>query len=411
MNNSEKLLIDREQRATLQNELQSEYQKTLVVIKANYPSNNKITNFSNYLVTKVFFIVKKQVSLIDYQTTLTNEGLIFYLICEDSLLVTKRKMIEIENSEFTRLVDIDVYYNFQTISREDLNKPARLCYLCDNEARVCSRKQTHTLVEVINYFNKQVINDIFSENLWSNLALYGLINELLKPIGFGGVTISSQGSHHDMDYKTFITSIEAIVAMFWQFDTINHNSFNELRTFGLDVEKAMFRTTNNINTHKGCIFSLILIFAGVRISQNYSEISLNIKRLCQDIYDDFNNKFLKDSNGQNIYDRYKIKGIREQAFLGYQSIFDVFEPYYSQTKDSTKTMLLLIAYLDDTTIIKRSNLEMLKNIQKKASEIVDKEDQHHIFSEYLIENNISCGGSADLLTLVFILNLLKEHYY
>ena len=102
MKNSEILLNNREVRVALQKSLQDQYKKTLIVIKANYPSNYKISNFTNYLTTKVFYQIKNEGKIIYYEASLTNEGLIYYLISEEESEIVKKKMIELENTILTR---------------------------------------------------------------------------------------------------------------------------------------------------------------------------------------------------------------------------------------------------------------------------------------------------------------------
>lgn len=410
MNNSEKLLDDRENRVSFQNRLQSEYNNTLIVVKANYPTNNKVNNFTNYLVTKMFFLIKKECDILYYDASLSNEGLIYYLITKKDFKSVKFKMIELENSKLSRLVDIDVYYKYQSISRSDLNISPRKCYLCDLDAKVCSRNQNHSYQEVINYFNEIVIEDIFNSDVYSNLCIYGLINELAKPYGFGSVSFFNQGSHSDMNYKTFVNSIESISHNFLDFTNVDHASFDSLRSFGQKMEKDMFEITNNINTHKGSVFSLILILAGISLSESYDLINSRIKELSKDIYQDFN-KLENSTSGIKIYQDYNISGIRKQAYEGYQSVFEIFVPYYEKSNDITKTYLKIINYLDDTTIIKRSSIQELEEIKKISLNIIDNENEYQAFDKYLQNKNISCGGSADLLSIVLILSLIKEYYY
>lgn len=411
MKNSEILLNNREVRVALQKSLQDQYKKTLIVIKANYPSNYKISNFTNYLTTKVFYQIKNEGKIIYYEASLTNEGLIYYLISEEESEIVKKKMIELENTILTRLVDIDVYSNNKAISRNDLGIAPRKCYLCNLDARICTRNQNHNLDEIKEYFNNIVMDDIFNFDMYYNLCIYGLINELAKPYSFGTVGFSNSGSHKDMNYKTFIDSIEVIAERFKNFEKLDRSSFEKLRSFGQEVESEMFKATNNINTHKGGIFSLILVLAGISISDKYEKINTNIRLLTKDIYDDFKDINNNPTYGMKFYQLYNISGIRKQAYEGYQSVFEIFEPYYSNTKDITKTYLKIISLIDDTTIIKRSSIDELENIKNISSKINHTHDEYIKFNEELINKNISCGGSADLLSIVLILNLVKNYYY
>ena len=404
------ILIDREKRADYQKELLANYQdKVLVVIKANYPSNNKNNLETAYLSTKFFFKVKACLKIIDYSATSTNEGLIYYVIVDDKLKETKQLMIALEETNLGRLVDLDVYDYHNQISRADLQIAPRKCFLCEENAKACSRAQRHNLNDLISYFKQEIINDLFSEEKYVNLVIYGLINELNKPYGFGCVGINYQGSHQDMDYKTFIASIEVIANEFRKFENIDTRSFVKLRKFGQSIEKAMFKATSGINTHKGAIFSLILILAGLKNGANYLESSNEIKKLTKDILLDFADETMSDSYGLELYKTTQNKGIRGYAYQGYDFLFNEIETYYTKANDDVKTYLLLISQLEDTTIIKRGGFELLKELQIKAKLALESLSYKEL-DNFCLNNNLSCGGSADLLACIYVINIVKNNY-
>ena len=75
--------------------------------------------------------------------------------------------------------------------------------------------------------------------------------------------LDNPGAHDDMDQETFKKSTEAILPHLlsmaetgWNFAGSGEALFRTLRPMGAAAEKAMFRATGNVNTHKGIIFSL-----------------------------------------------------------------------------------------------------------------------------------------------------------
>ncbi|MDL2211344.1 citrate lyase holo-[acyl-carrier protein] synthase [Erysipelotrichaceae bacterium OttesenSCG-928-M19] len=407
MKQADLLLQQREQRAWYQKNLLKDNDYTLVVIKANYPSSDKRNLYTNYLCLKFFFLLKKRFELVDYEVSLTLEGLIFYCLIDDDALIIKKETIVLENSFIGRLVDLDVFTGQQQISRVDLNYSARKCYLCAADAKVCARLQRHSISEIKEYFKKIVIDDVFSNSVFSNLVLFGLINELCKEYSFGTVTINSNGAHKDMDKFTFINSIEAIYEMFNDLEKIDTTDFKQLRTLGYNIEKAMFKRTNNINTYKGAIFSLLLFLAAYKNVKTLNKMSSEIQRLTKNIYNDFKESAYQNNYGVKIYHHYQIAGIRKVAFDGYPLLFNEYLPFYQRTLDNNQTFLLIISSLDDTTIVKRAGYNKLLEIKEYATNIIEDETRYLEFDKYCLNNGISCGGSADLLACVYVCYLIS----
>lgn len=405
------ILEEREARALYQEELLNKYQKRLVVIKANYPGNNKNNTYVSYLVFKAYLEIKQHLTIIEITSTLTKEGLIIYLVVEQPLEDVKRKAINLENEEYGRLLDIDVYDNNRQISRQDLGYEPRKCFLCDDLAIVCVRSQKHSINEVITYFQELVIKDIFNDKVYQNLVIFGLINELAKSLSLGTVGINFNGNHQDMDKMTFFNSIEAISKEFGDFNKLDTKHFSNLRSFGIEVEKAMFKATNNINTHKGAIFSLIIYLAAIKNVTSYDLISSEVKRLTKNLESDFTNEKIESTFTKNLYQKTRITGIRGFAMSGFADLFKVLTPFYQASQNVELTYLLIVLSLEDTTIIKRGGLEKLEKLQHLANQVIEGKISVDKIEDYTKNNNLSCGGSADILALVLINDLVKNYYF
>ena len=119
------------------------------------------------------------------------------------------------------------------------------------------------------------------------------------------------------------------------------------------------------------------------------------------------------SFGKELFAKQKIKGIRGQAAAGYPDV----KPAFRYLKDclakgesfdeaGAKTLCLLMSELEDTNIIKRSDIETLKSVQRKAKELLKENDVQQSFellNKEFISRNISPGGCADLLAVCFLL--------
>ena len=84
----------------------------------------------------------------------------------------------------------------------------------------------------------------------------------------GLVDRHDNGAHHDMNVYTFERSADAITPI-WQKmflkdisgKGISRTFFPRIRRTGVLAEKAMFRATGQVNTHKGLIFTMGILSA------------------------------------------------------------------------------------------------------------------------------------------------------
>ena len=90
-------------------------------------------------------------------------------------------------------------------------------------------------------------------------SILGEVYTTPKP---GLVDCHDTGAHRDMNVHTFERSAEAITpylakmffdGYFWKNSL--QNLFPRIRKTGIFAEKAMFRATDQVNTHKGLIFA------------------------------------------------------------------------------------------------------------------------------------------------------------
>ncbi len=255
-------------------------------------------------------------------------------------------------------------------------------------------------------------------------ALYDEINLELKP---GLVCPSSQGSHKDMDYNTFMASISALRGYFAQIAQYGYEGvgFDKLRQLGVYQEQMMLAATCGINTHRGAIFNLGFIAAamGRCLAQ---EVPLTSNTICQMIKRTWQEDILyrlprnPNSHGQLIYKKYGITGAIHLVAHGFEIIRELALPCYYATmnnvwdahKAKVQTLMMLICHLDDTNLAWRGNLEGLRLAQKLAKTFLDQggvfsegwQDDLQSMNDVFVERNLSPGGSADLLavTLFFV---------
>jgi len=420
-----KILIAREKRSLHIKELMEEYKyKTILVLKTNVPGINKnpanmmfICNLFNILIHDIFgekIIIEEQVESLDGNYK-------YYAINEEGNIVKEKTIVLEEENPLGRLVDMDVY-NKTAISRKDVSCDMRKCLICDNYSHICVRNQTHSEKEVFNKIN-EIIEKYLKEYILTKVMKCIYFELELYP-KFGLVSNRNNGCHKDMNYETFVQSTFAIKPYLKEYINYGLKDLDDplmLQEIGKRAEKAMFETTNNINTQKGLIF-ILGIFLPVISNAIYHNLDVSyikeeIKRIAAiivgDYYDDISIKEYK-THGDNIYIDYGLKGIRGEALEGLQKVFEIPSYNGSSIEDTHLEYLIhIMSVLDDTTIIHRTNLETLNSVQKDMKYIVNSggysaniELVEKLSNDY-IKKNISPGGSSDMLVVKIIFEELK----
>ena len=353
-----------------------------------------------------------------------------------------------ENHKLGRFLDIDITGK----SGNNISSgKEKLCFYCKKfPAIVCMRNKNHTYTELREFIFNEIKNytELYRKNKiiknLSSIALKSLLYEVSLTPKPGLVDFNNSGSHTDMDFFTFIDSTSAIAPYFKELITAGYNFSSQtdlttalpiIRNIGLKMEKDMFRETNKVNTQKGLIFLIgINLFAsGFYFCRNerfemdkYRKI---IKNICRNITsNELENNKKPVSHGEICYQKYGLigAGARNEAENGFPTVFNFALPvleenlanieFASKNKFNLalqKTLIAIIAVNNDTNILFRTGLKTLKKIQSISKEILNCDNFKDKFSDiidFCQKENISPGGSADLLAItvyVFFMNQLK----
>lgn len=393
------LLEEREFRASFQKQICQEYPYPLTVIKANLPGEDKRSLIQTIVACEGYFELKKlNVKNIHYSYTI--EGLIFYVSIDLSIEQLKNFCVDIEeNHPLGRLMDMDVMNVHSQISRRDLNLNPRRCFLCDEEAHACVREQTHPISDIENFilatFKKYLRADD-RQVRWQRMIQTALIGELIKPLGYGCVTLSDQGSHKDMDALLFINSAQTVSEEISKAHTFSED-FGQLREVGKIAEQKMFEMTNGVNTHKGAVFLILLVMAGLQHPDPVSHISL----LCKDILSDF--EVDDGSHGMRLFKEFGVTGIRGLAKEGFSNLFTQSYPYF-QSHSIDDTFLWLIGENPDTTLMYRGGMSLYNECREKAKKAEKTLDRTQ-FDGWMKMQRLSPGGSADMLSAILLIDV------
>jgi len=265
----------------------------------------------------------------------------------------------------------------------------------------------------------------FAEKL-AGLAVRALITEVCVTPKPGLVDRANCGAHKDMDIFTFIDSAVALYPYFRNIVTLslNHsgtldNLLPTLQPIGIKAEGEMFHATNGVNTHKGAIFSLGVICAAAAVLTGPQAGSpQSLPETCAAIAKARSRGVSESSTGGEVaFVKYGIGGILGEAAAGYPTVFGTALPAIREhtwrgasLQDAAVVALLrLIAIVDDTNIVTRRGIDVLRDIQKKVGERIsgfDDVDQYLQYAKELdeefVRQNISPGGCADLLAAALL---------
>ena len=253
----------------------------------------------------------------------------------------------------------------------------------------------------------------------------------------GLVDRANAGSHQDMDFYTFLNSAVSLTPYFRKMTEVGtdlspgkpEETFFKLQEIGKAAEAAMYRVTENVNTHKGAIFSLgILCGAAGRLRGNG-------KKLCPEALTEECIHMTKvpieyffetmgdepDTAGCRFYRKYGIKGIRGEVMTGFSSVLkeglpvleELLDNGYSFDRAGSITLLHLIVATVDTNVITRSDYLTCMQIRKRLQKLISENEilstaMIEALDEEFIRNNISPGGSADLLAVSWFLHFIKS---
>ncbi len=341
----------------------------------------------------------------------------FWLLDEDGAGV-KALMEDIEDSfPAARLFDFDVIMpDGVKLSRA----AGRRCLICDANAAECARSRRHGLEEV-----KKATADLlkaFCAVRLADAAHESLLDELYTTPKPGLVDKNNNGAHSDMDAVLFERSADALVPYFEDAARLGMErcGIGLLRERGIKAEEEMFAATGGVNTHKGLVYSMGLLIAGMGrcLAEEGGSCIEQAAALAREDAEERLRKALDVpvTNGGAAYKAYGARGATGEAAAGFPHAVYCFEQlaFYRESSCSGPASLALcdsMASLEDTNLLHRGGREGLEYVQHEAERISgmpaeERTDALHALDRELIARGLSPGGSADMLALAFLL----EHW-
>lgn len=268
------------------------------------------------------------------------------------------------------------------------------------------------LKEVMEYIPKSTV-----PYLVADLAERALRLELDTTPKPGLVDRQDNGAHKDMDYALMSKSISALRPYLTRLAVESAKDIDpaKIKEIGIEAEKAMLKATGGVNTHKGALFCIGLSVAAASYlaSTTGSVEAYSFKELVSRAASEIPSA--RGTHGAEAKRSFKAVGALENARAAYSELFTDWLPYYRSLEGDPfrchKTLLHIMTTLDDTNILHRRGAEGLAHAEAEAARLLEDFSESGLSSlnKDFIRENISPGGSADMLSLtIFIESIINN---
>lgn len=285
----------------------------------------------------------------------------------------------------------------------------------------------------------------------------------------GLVTPLDNGSHKDMNHKTFIDSALSLLPCFISCASIGFETCSlppadilpMLRAVGKQGEKEMYGATNGVNAHKGAIFLLgLLVAASARVfalrltlaPKRIAEVAAAfvagiVRRELTPLLDEETpaKGLSEHSAGELAYILHRIDGPRGEAERGFPTVlsalaemknmdyipFSFNESAATAQLDAAQTigpesllfreklahiLIYIMADNADSNLISRGGFDALtevRNLSRDATAaggMKTPAGRNKIadMEKTLVQKNLSPGGSADILSCALFLRMTES---
>ncbi len=271
------------------------------------------------------------------------------------------------------------------------------------------------------------------------MALYDELALAPKP---GLVSFADNGSHTDMDARTFLQSLFALRHNYRRLAMLGAQGadFAALACEGQAAEARMLAATGGINTHRGAVFTLGLLCASAGDLQAAGR-PLRPDALRRTLVASWGAALAARggvsadggvqgravaavSHGEQAASTHGLRGANAEAAAGMPVLFDCALPALRQTLAAglpaqaarLQAFFAALAVLDDTNLAHRGGLAGLRWAQAQAGAWLAQGGAHapgalaraHGIHLAFVQRRLSPGGAADVLAAVCWLQRVCE---
>ena len=440
------VLDNREQRVLRQKQLLGDYGATLICFTMNIPGPIKYdpwvrAGFDLGKMRLLDILSAAKIPLLHQETIYAVTGCEGFFVVDAPAEQIKKLTVQLEDGEeLGRLYDLDVLTAAgDKCSRTQMGLPGRKCLLCDKPASVCGPIRAHSAGQLWQR-TAQLLREGVIRSRGEHIGAMAS-KALLYEVGItpkpGLVDRDNTGAHRDMDIFTFFASTAVLQPYFIQCAKIGmetcdlppKETFRRIRIAGILAEGEMFRQTGGINTHKGAIFSLgIACAAAGRMGGQCPLAPDQLLDQCAAIAEGITREDLQGvtpasarTAGEKLFVDHGITGIRGQAEAGFPAVRFHGLPVLREglrmgleiDRAAAAALLAILANSDDTNLIHRSDRQSQQQVAASVAQLLAETpyptvDVLRQLDRAFIRDNLSPGGSADLLALTLLVHFLSH---
>jgi triphosphoribosyl-dephospho-CoA synthase len=262
----------------------------------------------------------------------------------------------------------------------------------------------------------------------ATLSLYDELALSPKP---GLVTLVDNGSHTDMNARTFMRSLLALRGYFVRVATLGSEraGFAALQACGIEAEAEMLAATGGINTHRGAIFILGLLCAAAGAAAA-SERCLHPAELRLTLLERWGLALEERARRPSTLPggiAARLLGLRSaasEAAAGFPVLFDTAVPALEtaeargldRRRALLDTLFAIIAVIDDSNLAHRGGLDGLRFAQDAARRFLAKGGSRapggigaaREIGAAFVRRRLSAGGAADTLAAACLVRRLAS---
>lgn len=231
------------------------------------------------------------------------------------------------------------------------------------------------------------------------------------------------GAHADMNFCLMERSIKALEPFMVEFAKLGFAPLlpatESIVALGLEAEAAMLLATHGVNTHKGALFALGL--AAVALAyQAFSKMNTVPCPSTQDLSELIATLAAgipraEGTHGARVRAKYGVRSALDLAREGYPELFASWLPDYRLCRDDAfakqRLLLNIMATLDDTNLLHRRGPELAVEVKRRAAQLLESLLSLEALTEFntwMLGENLSPGGCADMLALTLYIDRLSS---
>lgn len=258
-------------------------------------------------------------------------------------------------------------------------------------------------------------------------ALLAELDTWPKP---GLVSPLDNGSHDDMDYATFLRSIDVLRPFYAELAAAGGAGvdMDELRRIGRLAEDEMLAVTGGVNTHRGAIFALGMLCAAAGAALAERSF-LSAGWLARTVAERWGGDIMRgpiplNSHGSAALRRFGSGGARAEAANGFPHVMRIGLPALragralagKEEPARVHAFFALLAAMEDTNLLHRGGVDGLRDARRAASDFLlaggvggaDWLAHATAVHRSFVARRLSPGGSADLLAATIFLDRLEN---